>query len=132
VATTYRPPIFTHFTNSFSYLLSAIVRKDDVSAIGCINTFQFIGGAVDELITGAILDSFGTVPETSEYSRKVDSYSFVAFAIGNLAIGWLVIALTKDADFEPRKKAGRRSCCRRSRRERRSLFRKQIVLFFLG
>jgi MFS family permease len=99
--------VFAYFTNPLSHVLYAMVREYYASAVaatavGCINTFQFLGGAVDELITGAILDRFGTIPGTSEYSRKAYSWSLIAFAIGNFAIGLLVIAFTKDTDFGPR------------------------------
>jgi sugar phosphate permease len=100
--------IFAYFTNPLSHVLYAMVREYYVSAVagtavGCINTFQFLGGAVDELITGAILGSFGTVPGTSAYSRKAYSWSLLGFALGNFAIGLVLISLTKDTDFGPRR-----------------------------
>jgi hypothetical protein len=96
-----------------------LVREYDASAVaatavGYISPFQFLRGTVDELITCAILDNFGPIPETSEYSRTVDSWSLLAFAIGTFAIGLVIIAFTKDTDFRPGTKSTRPRCCQGS------------------
>jgi hypothetical protein len=56
-----------------------------------------------------MLETFLEFGWTSEYSRKADSWSLLAFAIG-----LVVIALTKNIDFGPRKKSVRLRCSRRS------------------
>jgi sugar phosphate permease len=93
-------------TSDLSQVLFAMVREYYPSAVaatavGCINTGSFLGGALDQLVTGAILDSFGRIEGKNAYSESAYRWGVFAFTVGNFMVGLVLIAIAKDVEADP-------------------------------
>jgi sugar phosphate permease len=94
---------FAFCTNPLAHVLYAMVREYFPSAVaatavGCMNAFAFIGAAVDQVVTGAIQNTFPK-PDIGAYSKEAYKWGLLMFTIGNMGLGLIFIGIAKDTDF---------------------------------
>jgi len=96
--------IYGFSTNPIASVAYPLVREyyhPSVSAtsIGCINFFTFLSSAFYQTITGLILKSYGTIPETKKYSG--DGYKYGLWMLSSISIflSILINFFVKDSDL---------------------------------
>ena len=99
--------IFSMCTNSLSSVLYAMVREyyhanTAATAIGCVNSFAFIGSAIYQPVTGVIMDKFGKVEGTMKYKLDGYKYGLWMLSLVSLAVSAVVILFAKDTEIKPK------------------------------
>ena len=97
--------VFAMFTNSMASVLYAMVREYyhpnvAATAVGCVNMFAFVGSAVYQPVTGAIMDKFGKVEGTTKYSLEAYKYGLWVFSLVSLTLSVIVILFVKDTEMK--------------------------------
>jgi sugar phosphate permease len=93
--------------NASSPVCYAMVREYypsavSATAVGCANAFAFVAGAIDQPVTGMILEHFGSVTRNGEkaYTEIGYKWGLLIFSGAQMIIGLVLITLVKDTDFD--------------------------------